>query len=72
METAKDPLSIAYYIADQSKLIIKMLVVGYKTDGSTFILDTDLTADEAKKLCTGFISWIDQSLGREMERNPDA
>lgn len=71
MEAAKDPLSIAYYIADNSATIVKMLVLGFKTDGSTFILDTDLTADEGKKLCLGFCSWVDQSLGREMEREKD-
>lgn len=66
-----DALSIAFSIADESRDIVKLLAIGYRTDGSIFTSDTDLTIDEIRDLCSHFISRLDHCLGGEMERSPD-
>jgi hypothetical protein len=61
-------LSIAFSIADESPQLAKLLVVGYRLDGSTFTLDSGLTVDEAKEMVQAFISWMDVCIGRDIER----
>lgn len=66
-----DALDMAFAIADESRDIVKLLAIGCRSNGSIFTLDTGLTVDEAKELCSQFVSWMDQCLGREMERSQD-
>jgi hypothetical protein len=68
---AQEPLAIGYAICDESREITKLLVIGYRVNGSVFTMDTGLTADEAKQMIDGFRSWIDQCLGREIARITD-
>ena len=63
-----DALTLAYQIADESSEIVKMLVIGYRANGSTFTLDTGLTVDQAKEMSRAYISWIDECIGRDIER----
>lgn len=63
-----DALSMSFQLADESKQLVKVLVIAERVDGSFLTLDSDLTANEAKILCSAFVSWIDQALGRELER----
>ncbi len=64
-----DALSIAFSVADESPELVKLLVVGFRTDGSIFHTDTGLTVDEAKELCYDFVAWMDRCVGREIERS---
>lgn len=61
-------LSISFAIADESRDIVKLLAIGYRSNGSIFTLDTGLTVAEAKELCAVFVTWMDQCIGREIER----
>lgn len=63
-----DALSIAFQLADESPEVVKLLVIGYRANGSTFTLDTGVTVDEAKEMCSQFISWMDRCVGRDIER----
>jgi hypothetical protein len=63
-----DALDIAFEISDNSRDIVKLLVIGFRTNGSIIALDTGLTVDEAKELCGQYVSWMDRCLGREIER----
>ena len=63
------PLDISFRIADRQKEIDKILVLMLFKNGSSSSLDNGLTAEEAKQMVDAFKSWIDQCLGREMERN---
>jgi hypothetical protein len=63
-----DALAIAFEICDNSPELVKLLAIGCRADGSFFTRDTGLTVDEAKELCAQFVSWMDQCLGREIER----
>lgn len=67
-ESPKDALAIAFDISDHSAEIDKLLVIGVRLNGSVLSYDTGLTVDEAKRMCAAFISWMDQSIGRELER----
>ena len=40
----------------------KMLLLGERTDGSTYSFDTGLTADEATQLTSMFIIWVNNYL----------
>lgn len=61
-------LSIAFSIANESPEVIKLLVIGYRINGSTFSMDTGISVDEAKEMCAQFISWMDRCVGRDIER----
>lgn len=63
-----DALAIGYELCDQSRDIVKLLAIGYRSNGSIFTLDTGLTVAEAKELCAVFVTWMDQCIGREIER----
>lgn len=67
-EDENTPLHIAARIAGEEGNLAKLLVLAVRRDGSSFSLDNGLTADEAKTLTIHFQTWVDQCLGREMER----
>jgi hypothetical protein len=54
-----DALSIAYAIADESPEVVKLLVIGYRANGSTFSFDTGLTVDEAKEMTKQFLGQLE-------------
>jgi len=68
---AKEPNVEALWIADRAReeapKCAKMLLLGIRTDDSSFSVDTGLTADEAKQMARDFISWVDQCLGAARE-----
>lgn len=62
------PLGIAFRIAEEDGAIQKLLVLGVRKDGTSFSMDSGLTAGEAKTLAIHFHSWLDHCLGREEEK----
>jgi hypothetical protein len=60
---------IAFRIVETAEQIDQLLVLTLRKDGSGRSMDNGLTADEAKNLVMSFHSWVDQSLGRDMERS---
>jgi hypothetical protein len=60
---------IAFAIVEEAPKLSKLLVLMQRTDGSGRSIDTGLTVDQAKFVVMSFHSWLDQCLGREMERN---
>ena len=64
----ESPLGIAFRIAEEDGRIDKLLVLAVRKDGTSFSIDNGLTAEEGKRLAMDFHSWLDQCLGREMER----
>jgi len=68
---AKEPSEEALWIAKRAKVeapaCAKMLLLGVRTDGSSFSMDSGLTASEAKDMAHAFVSWVDQCLGASKE-----
>lgn len=62
-----DALGIAFEIADQSREIVKLVAIGICTDGSLFLSDTGLSADEIQQMCSDFQAWRGDKLAKELE-----
>ncbi len=59
---------IAFEIVQEAPKIAELLVLVQRTDGTGTAIDTGLTVDRAKVLVMSFHSWLDQCLGRDIER----
>jgi hypothetical protein len=60
---------IAFEIVEEAPQVARMLVLMQRKDGTARSIDTGLTVDEAKNAIMGYHSWLDQCIGREMEKN---
>lgn len=61
-----DALTIAWQIQEESKQLVKLLVLGVRADGSLLIIDSGLTQEDVDGLYKDFRLWIGQQLGNEM------
>ena len=66
MQEPLEPLSIAFALADESPTLVKLLVIGVRTNGSVLMLDTGLDGDEVQKMCSDFRAWRGELLAREL------
>lgn len=61
------PLELAFTVADQSKQIDKLLVVGTRIDGSLVLLHTGMTSEEIQQLCMDCRAWVGDKLAMELQ-----
>lgn len=59
---------IAFWLMEQAPEEKKVLILIERQDGTNRSMDNGLKATEAKELLMSLHSYIDQCLGREMER----
>lgn len=61
-----DALTIAWQIQEESKQLVKLLVLGVRADGSLLIIDSGLTKEDVDGLYRDFRLWIGGQLGNEL------
>lgn len=65
---AGNAVDIAFRLHDEAENIDQVLVLIRTKDKRSLSMDNGLTATDAKEMAMSFHSWVDQCLGREMER----
>lgn len=71
-ERIPDALCVAFALAEESAEIVKVLVVGQRTNGSFFVADTGLDSSEVESMFRDFRAWRGEKLAQEMMGNSSA
>lgn len=61
-----EPLTIAAMIADESRELVKVLVIGVRTNGSLMIIDSGLEDEDFDQMYKDFRLWVGRRLGKEL------